>query len=135
MQLSGMVDVSQDGKTARGRWYGFGAIAIHVGKGIKQSFMSGIYIAEYVKEAGIWKFKKLQFDQFYNATPAEGWVNPERLAMVDIRQPSQLLEADVPRTYVARYPSGYIVPFHYTHPVTGKRTSEDKRNSSLKTSG
>jgi hypothetical protein len=131
MQLSGIVDVSPDGKTAKGRWYGFGAIALPVSNGIKQSFMSGIYICEYVKEDAVWRFKKLQFDQFYNATPVEGWVKPERLAAVDIRQPSQLLEADIPRSYNPRYPSGYIVPFHFTHPVTRKSTSEGQRNSSL----
>ena len=131
MQLSGIVDVSPDGKTAKGRWYGFGAIAMPVDIGVKQSFMSGIYTCEYVKEDGVWKFKKLQFAQFYNATPAEGWVKPERLAVVDIRQPSNLLEADIPRAYNPRYPSGYIIPFHFIHPVTRKRTSEDERNSSL----
>ena len=48
MQVSGIVDVDLDGKTAKGRWYGFGAIAIPLSKGIRQEFMSGIYIAEYV---------------------------------------------------------------------------------------
>lgn len=132
MQLSGIVDVSPDGKTARGRWYGFGAIAMPLENGVKQSFMSGIYTCEYLKEDGVWKFKKLQFSQFYNATPAEGWVKPERLAAADIRQPSNLLKADIPRDYNPRYPSGYIVPFHFTHPATGKRTTEDERNLSLK---
>ena len=29
------------------------------------------------------------------------------------------------------YPSGYIVPFHFKHPVTGNETSEKKRNKAL----
>jgi len=31
-----------------------------------------------------------------------------------------------------RYVSGYIFPFHYKHPVTGKETSEGVRNARLK---
>jgi len=30
------------------------------------------------------------------------------------------------------YPTGYIVPFHFRHPVSGKETSEKKRNARLK---
>jgi len=40
-------------------------------------------------------------------------------------------QADVPRTFTPRYPSAYIFPFHYKHPVTGKKTSEDERNASI----
>jgi hypothetical protein len=42
------------------------------------------------------------------------------------------LEADIPRIENSRYPSGYIIPFHYKHPVTGKETSEKKRNAASK---
>ena len=132
MQLSGIVDIDRDGKTAKGRWYGFGALALPYGKGVRQSFMSGIYVTEYVKEDGVWKFKKLQFDQAYTATPLEGWVKKERLAVLDPRQPLLPMKADVPRTFNPRYPSGYIVPFHYKHPVTGKKTGENAWNASLK---
>ena len=31
-----------------------------------------------------------------------------------------------------RYVSGYVFPFHFTHPVTGKPTSEPVRNAQLK---
>ncbi len=34
MQLSGMVDINADGKSARGRWYGFGAVAMPRGDGV-----------------------------------------------------------------------------------------------------
>jgi hypothetical protein len=30
-----------------------------------------------------------------------------------------------------RFPSGYIFPFHYKHPITGRKTSEDDINASL----
>ena len=85
MQLSGIVNVDPDGRTANGRWYGYGAVAVPVDKQVIQRFISGIYGCEYVKENGIWKIKKLRFDQTYNATPARGWVEPERVADVDGR--------------------------------------------------
>ncbi len=132
MQLSGIVDVDPDGNTAKGRWYGFGAIASPSDKGVRQFFMGGIYECEYVKEDGKWKIKKLRFDQNYTATPAEGWVKAERVAVIDPQSSLPGLQADIPRTFSPRYPSGYIFPFHYKHPVTGKETSERVRNSSIK---
>ena len=87
-------------------------------------------LLDYIKEKGVWKFLKLQFDFIYSAKPLEGWVKPERLAAASSSQ-SFSIKPDAPRTMLSRYPSGYIVPFHYKHPVTGKKTSEDARNSSL----
>jgi hypothetical protein len=132
MQLSGIVTVAPNGKTAKGRWYGFGAIAVPLPGGVRQLFMGGIYGGEYVKEDGKWKFKKLRFDQVYSATPVEGWVKQDRLVTASPQASLPRLEADIPRTVSSRYPSGYIFPFHYKHPVTGKETSEKKRNASLK---
>ena len=132
MQLSGIVDVDPDGKTAKGRWYGWGAVAVPVGGGVTQSFMNGIYEMEYVKQDGKWKIKKLQFSRNYIIAPGEGWVKPERVAAVDRQNIRQQITPDLPRTFEPGYPSGYIFPFHYNHPVTGKETTEGKRNSSLK---
>jgi hypothetical protein len=133
MQLSGIVDVAPDGKTAKGRWYGFGAIAMPRGDRIGQNFMAGIYTVDYIKESGVWKFRNLTFDIVYLAKPLEGWVKPERQATADAApNPHAVIKADVPRTYYATYPSGYIVPFHFKHPVTGQPTSENSWNASLK---
>jgi len=133
MQLSGIVTVDPGGKTATGRWYGFGAVAIPRGDGVSEMFMGGTYEGKYVKEEGIWKFKSLRFDAKYTATPARGWVSPDRLAKSgsvtpESRRGTTQLEADIPRTVSSRYPSEYRLPFHYKHPVTGKKTSEEERN-------
>jgi hypothetical protein len=41
-------------------------------------------------------------------------------------------EADVPAMKGdPRFVSGYIFPFHYNHPVTGKPTSEKAKNAKL----
>jgi hypothetical protein len=39
MQLSGVVTVDPDGKTAHERWYGFGAVAIPLCDGVMRSLM------------------------------------------------------------------------------------------------
>jgi hypothetical protein len=130
MQLSGIVDIDPDGNTAGGRWYGFGAIAIPTGEGVMQRFMAGIYNCKYIKEKGIWKILKLIWNPTYLCPPEEGWVSPERLA----KTTASIGEAPRPdkrRQVDTRYPSGYITPFHYRHPVSGKETSEGKRNASL----
>ena len=41
-------------------------------------------------------------------------------------------EDDKPRDVNTNYPSGYIVPFHFKHPVTGRKSGEAKRNASFK---
>ncbi|MFC1942268.1 nuclear transport factor 2 family protein [Chloroflexota bacterium] len=131
MQLSGIVNVDPDGKTAKGRWYGYGAMAVPRDKGVRQAFLGGIYGCEYVKEDGKWKFKKLRFDISYYASPAEGWVEPERVAVISTQEPPTIIKADIPRTFMTQYPSGYIFPFHYKHPVTGKETTEGAINSAI----
>jgi hypothetical protein len=93
--------------------------------------MGGIYGGEYVKEDGVWKFKKLRFDMNYTATPATGWVKPDRLVVPDPSFVPTRLEADIPRTFNPGYPSGYIFPFFYKHPVTGKKSSEEKINAAI----
>jgi hypothetical protein len=130
MQMADVIEVEPSGERAFGRWYGFGAVALPSDKGVRQSFFSGIYSCEYVKENGVWKFETLRFDEFYSATPKDGWVKPERLAVHDPSVKSKCIP-DIPRTVQSRYPAGYIVPFHFKHPVTGKPTSEALRNAAL----
>jgi hypothetical protein len=93
--------------------------------------MNGIYEMEYVKEDGKWKIKKLQFSRNYMAIPGEGFVKPERVAAVERHDVRQQTTPDVTRSFEPGYPSGYIFPFHYKHPVTGKETTEGIRNASL----
>lgn len=132
MQLNGIVDVDPDGQTAKGRWYGWGSVALPAKKGIRQHFFNGTYSCEFIKEAGIWKIQKVRFDQLYSASPAEGWVRPEQVAPADAEGIFPKLKADIPRTFSPHYPCGYVYPFHFKHPVTKKETSERTRNLSLK---
>ena len=135
MQLSGVVDIAADGNTAGGRWYGFGATAIPAGKGVLQVLTGGIYTVEYIKENGKWKIWKIMWNPTINAPPAVGWVKPERVAKITPEELPKPPRADKPRDIDTRYPSGYIPPFHYPHPVTGKATSERKHNAALHIKG
>ena len=135
MQLSGVVDIDAGGKTAKGRWYGFGAVAMPRSDGIFQVFTSGIYTCDYVKEDGKWKILRLMWNPIYNAPPAIGWVKPDKATTKMSRENSLVAnppKADKPRNLDTQYPSGYIVPFHFKHPVTGKPSTDAKRNAALK---
>ena len=132
MQIAGIVHVNPDGQRGYGRWYSFGANAIPQEDGVRQYFMNGIYENEYVKENGIWKFMKVEYSMTYAAAPDTGWVNPDRLTRNRPKGSKRPAPDIPPEEFETRYPSGYIIPFHFVHPVTGKSTSERQRNSSLK---
>jgi len=114
LQLQPIVDVAEDGKTAKGRW----RFLVEVGEYQKsQIWGGGTYENEYVKENGVWKIKALHaYFRFY--TPyADGWA---KTALPNTR-PEKDLPPDRPPTVVYdTYPSTYVAPFHYRNPVTGK---------------
>ena len=133
MPIAGVVDVDPDGKTARGRWYAFGGIFIPREGNVRRSFVSGIYENGYIKEDGIWKMLSIKWVIPYAVRIAEEWAMPE-----DINRPflagqfrGPKPDIDIDRNDL-RYVSGYIFPFHYNHPVTGKSTSEGEKNVRLK---
>ncbi len=132
MQIAGIVDVNPDGKTARGRWYAFGGIFIPGEGDVRRSFVSGIYENGYVKEDGIWKILSIKWVIPYAVRIAEEWAMPE-----DVNRPYLAGQFRGPTPDIAidkddlRYVSGYIFPFHYTHPVTGRPTSEGERNVTI----
>ena len=132
MQLSGIVDINPDGVTAEGRWYGYGEVALPAGKGVRAISLDGIYTCEYVKEDGKWKIKKLKFHPISLAPPTEGWVKKERIAAITVDTQRKPRGPAKPLDRKALYPSGYIVPFHFKHPVTGKKTTEAKHNALVK---
>jgi hypothetical protein len=122
MQLSGIVDVAPDGKTAKGRWYGFGANALPAEGGVAPGWMNGVYENEYIKENGKWKFKKVRWCMTFNAPYMKSWVDPSRRVEKRPDSPyrsSTGFSPDGPPEETL-YPSGFICPFHYKNPVTGK---------------
>jgi SnoaL-like domain len=125
MQLSGVIDVAPDGKTAKGRWFGYSYQAVPVKKGVRADNTLGVYENEYVKEDGKWKFKKVEFRLIISCPFGECWVAPEKLVSESDLSDEEPFKPDLPFTtdeemYSTRYPSGRILPFHYKHPITGK---------------
>jgi hypothetical protein len=133
MQLSPVIDIDKDGKTAKGRWYSYGGVALPMGGGVTQTFISGTYENQYVKEDGKWKIKHIRWHLNFSARPGEGFVKPERVAAINPKSKLQGPKPDVPDTrFELQYPSGHIFPFHFKHPVTGNKTTEGQRNALMK---
>ena len=124
MQLSGVVNVDPDGKTAKGRWFGYGFEAFPIEYGVYAQTPFGIYENEYVKEDGKWKFKSIYWNQIFLCPFGECWVKPDRLIpkpnTLHLPYEPDLLHTTDEEKYPIKYPSGRILPFHYKHPVTGK---------------
>ncbi len=132
MPISPIIDINSNGIRAKGRWYGYGAIASPRGQGMGQSIINGIYENEYVKEDGKWKFLRISWALNYLVKPGQGWVSADRLATADPNFKMTWPEPDIPPTgFNPKYPSGFIFPFHYNHPVTGHETSERQINKTI----
>lgn len=142
MPSAGLITVAPDGKTARGRWYAFGGIMMpnppqQGNRPVSRSFINGIYEIGYIKEDGIWKILSINWIIPYGVRISEGWIMPEDIAGPMLKARSGAagpqMAADIPMDKNdLRYVTGYIFPFHFTHPVTGKPTSEAKLNARLK---
>jgi hypothetical protein len=133
MPIAGVVDVAPDGKTAKGRWYSFGGVAVpdqKTGK-TRPSIVGGLYEIDYIKENGVWKMWKIDWIiPLGIRIPPESWTSVEQLG--ERVRGFKMSEPDIPMPdFDPRFVSGYIFPFHYNHPVTGKPTSEGKKNARL----
>jgi hypothetical protein len=134
MQISPVITLSDDGKTAKGRWYGYGTICSGPADAkIDPTYMCVVYEMVYIKENGVWKILKLEFQMHYayktlmpQAEKPAVTAEPPRNAMADMK-----LSPDIWADYNTQYPSGYIYPMHFVHPVTGKETTENVYNATL----
>ncbi|MCX7912422.1 MAG: nuclear transport factor 2 family protein, partial [Dehalococcoidales bacterium] len=129
MQLCGVVHVDPDGRHAKGRWYGFGANAFPVQGGkINPGWMNGVYEVEYIKENGIWKLLKVRWCMTFHAPWAVSFVPPEKRDDSFMNRPyernrSMLSPTGTPEE--TQYPSGFICPFHFKNPVSGRHTVKE----------
>jgi hypothetical protein len=67
-----VVDLSVDGESAKGRWYGF--LMTADGKGAT-GIQGGVFENVYVKQNGVWKIQTLNFLPQYEGTYETGWTN------------------------------------------------------------
>jgi hypothetical protein len=116
MQFQPVITVAPDGQSAQMRSR---ALSI-MGQWERYSqWMGGVYENTYVKEDGVWKIKT---DQVFNT-----YFVPYTVGFKDVvpRLPPGITEAnppDAPPTLpFEMYPSAFLPPFHYAHPVTGRR--------------
>lgn len=130
MQLCGIVDVDPSGEKAWGRWYGFGANSFPKPEGkINPGWMNGVYEVEYIKQDGIWKLMHVQWCMTFHVPYTRGWVDEDRLEITRMNkpyeQPSENHPDDAPED--TQYPSGFICPFHFANPVSGRKTVPQDR--------
>ena len=130
------ISIAPDGKRAKGRWYGDGTVAFHpLNNQIDPMYMNVVYEMEYIKEDGIWKIFTLAFQMHYAFQPSKQKPASETETTAgpppEDSPESFELSPDEWAEYDTKYPSGYIYPFHFKHPVTGKPTSETAYNAKL----
>lgn len=115
MQLQPVIHVAPDSQSAKARWRSFMQVG-HLGE--EARWGEATYENEYVKEAGLWKIKKLHsFITFYVEFD-QGW-NKGAVAL-----PKHLdnLEPDAEATVkYGAFPEVFIPPYHYPNPVSGRK--------------
>jgi hypothetical protein len=114
MQLQGVANLNPGGVTARGRWQCVILLAVPYNNQLTAMVGFGVYETEYIKENGVWAFKKMHFYLVFRTPLNEGWAKTPVVYSMAKGTP------DKPSTVYKPLPERYIVPFHYKNPVTGK---------------
>jgi hypothetical protein len=115
MQFQPVITVAPDGQSAKMRSR---ALSIMGNWERSSQWMGGVYENDYVKENGVWKIKRDQVFNTYFVPYTVGWkdVQPRPPPGVTATNPP-----DAPPTLpFEMYPSAFLPPFHYVHPVTGQ---------------
>ena len=128
LQVSPVITLDPDGIHARGRWYGYGNILARYTRPLDPAYMAVTYEMDYIKEDGVWKILTLRLLMHFAYSYGLGKV-PE--GQVDTPRRPPELRPDEWAPHEFGYPSGYIYPMHFVHPVTGKATTENERNAKL----
>jgi len=124
MQIQGVIHPASGNKTAAGRWHCFIIQVLRIEGELRAIWQHGEYENEYIKENGKWMFKKLYFNIAFRTTFEDGWVKSPYVGTLSnydtLDSLPETMQPDNPPTAFKPYPSGYFIPFHYKHPVTGK---------------
>jgi hypothetical protein len=114
-----VIHVAADGLTAKGRWRSLVMGGIHGQDGVWQE---GPYENEYVKEKGVWRISRLHWYMTVNGSYDKGWHKQS----FPITGPLKDLPPDQPPSVVYQsFPSFFLPPFHFLHPVLGKPVAWD----------
>jgi hypothetical protein len=128
MQVSPVITLDPDGVRAKGRWYGYGNILARYTRPLDPMYMAVTYEMDYIKEDGVWKILVLRLLMHFAYAYGLGKA-PEGQVETPRRPPEHRPDEWSPHD--TEYPSGYIYPMHFVHPVTGRPTSENERNAKL----
>ncbi len=117
--MQAVIHVAADGVTAKGRWRSLVLGGMH---GQDGQWQEGPYENEYVKEGGVWKIARLHWYTTVNSSYDKGWHREP----YPIAGPLRDLPPDQPPSVVySSFPSFFLAPFHFLHPVTGKPVAWD----------
>jgi hypothetical protein len=118
MQLQGIVNVDPGRKTANARYFMFAQNALPRPDGSRLAMWGfGIYENDYVKEGGIWKFKKMHWYMQVGTPYEDGWTKTSfPPSGIRAQYPPDL----PPSAEIKSYPDVYVPPYRFPHPVTGK---------------
>lgn len=117
--LQPVIHVAADGRTARARWRSLVMGGQH---GQDGRWEEGPYENEYVKENGAWKIARLHWYTTVNGSYDKGW----HREAYPIATPLRDLPPDAPPTErYQSFPSFFLPPYHYFHPVTGEPVAWD----------
>jgi hypothetical protein len=113
VQLQIVVNVAEDGRTAKARSRELNMTGVHESHG---EWSEGLYENTFVKENGVWKIKDLRYFPTFITDYDEGWAKNAKPAATA----SAELPPDRPPTSVYEiYPQAHIPPYHYDNPITG----------------
>jgi SnoaL-like domain len=114
VQLQPVITVAEDGQSAKVRL----RMMQQMSMGARASIGASIYENEVVKEAGVWKFSKVNTFNTLSANYAGGWAKAAGRGMPGI---SKDYPPDAPPTRtVVMFPILFDTPFHYANPVSGR---------------
>ena len=113
IQLQPLITISEDGLMAWSRHRAISQLGTFGRDGV---LGGGIYENEYVKENGVWKFKKDHVYTTFFSMYEDGFTGGRPAP-----KPSEDIPPDLPTTETyAAFPDVYLPVFHYRHPVTGR---------------
>jgi hypothetical protein len=113
MQYQPVITLAEDGQSAKMRSRAFSIMGQYEAYSM---WMGGVYENDFVKREGIWMLHRDQVFNTYFAPYTVGWKELDR------RAPPGITDANPPdlppTTTFEMYPSAFLVPFHFPHPVT-----------------
>jgi hypothetical protein len=131
-QMQDVIHVAPNQQTAKGRF----RCTMQAGRHLnaegetRQWWEGGLYENEYVKEDDIWKIKVLNYRPVYHATFENGWAytRPQFVPFFSEKDkyPKNRTGPDTIDKRPVLWPDTDVLPFHYPHPVTGKKWKAQK---------